>query len=163
MKIKRNFHLYILMNAFLIYERLQGQSIAIYVSVPIEFGVLPPAIPGDPPVSTYENTLGDAYLDIDGGNRWGYGNTWGVTVNKTTTSWNTNLSLDILRDTSLSYLSGGTNYITIPDTPTSALFFSCSTQRRARPVYLQQRVRISGGEPPAGIYTTTITYTLVDL
>lgn len=148
---------------FCIQTKIQAQSISVSVSLPIDFGVLPPAIPGDPAVSSYENTLGDSQLDIDGGNKWGYGITWGVTVSKTYTSWHANLLLDVLRDPSLTYLSGGDSYVTIPNTPSATLFFSCTTQRRARPVYLQHRVRLSPSAPPAGNYTTTITYTLVDL
>ncbi len=148
---------------FYIQSKIQAQSISISVSVPIDFGVLPPAIPGDPAVSTYENTLGDSQLDIDGGNKWGYGNTWGVTVSKTTASWHSNLLLDVLRDPSITYLIGGDSYVTIPNTPSATMFFSCTTQRRARNVDLQHRVRISPSDPPAGSYTTTITYTLVDL
>ena len=144
MKIKNGFHLYILINFFYLYDSLWAQSLSVSVTLPVEFGVLPPAIPGDPPVSTYENTLGDARMEVDGGNKWGYGNTWGVTVNKT-------------------YLIGGDSYVTIPNSPASILFFSCNTQRRARYLALQHRVLINGGDPPAGTYTTTITYTLVDL
>lgn len=155
--------IYMFVPFFLYQTTIQAQSISVTVYVPVEFGVLPPTIPGDQTVSTYENTLGNSELDIDGGNKWAFGTTWGVTVSKSTASWHANLLLDVLRDPSITYLIGGDNYISIPDEPTAISFFSCITQRRARNVGLEHRVRISPSDPPAGTYTSTITYTLVDL
>ena len=77
-----------------------SQSIAVDENVPVSFSVLPPAVPGDPPVSTYENTMGDIELEMDGGNKWAFGTTWYVTVYKSTTSWDPNLKLDVYRDPS---------------------------------------------------------------
>ncbi len=161
MKIKRNFHLYILMNAFLIYERLQGQSITCTVSVPVQFNILPSAIPGDPVVSTYENTLGDVTLDMLGKNPGNPGKKWYVTVQKSTLGWHANLTLEVHRDSLRSDVIDGDNYIIIPDAPTANYFFKANNIRSVPNLAIQHRITMTT-PVLVGTYTTTITYTIIN-
>jgi len=135
-----------------------SQSISVTVNTPVEFGVLPPGIPGDPPDAVYENTMGDVRLSMRGGGG-AAGLTWYVTVQKSTAGWHSGLTLEVRRDAD-ARLIDGESYVSIPDAPTAAYFFRTNNARNVNNLDIQHRVELT--QPvPAATYSTTVTYTLI--
>lgn len=140
-----------------------SQSLTINENVPIAFGVIPPTIPGEPPVESYENVMGDITITPDGGKAWEFGDSWYVTVSKSDITWDSNMLVDVKRAPNAK-LIGGTTYIQIPDSPTASYFFETTTNtKKVQNLDLQHRVRTVGATPSAGNYTATIIYTIVDM
>lgn len=140
---------------------IYAQSISIGGTVPVVFGVMPPTIPGDPPVETYETTMGDVTITPNGGNKWAFGDSWHVTVSKSDVTWDATMLLDVRREANTK-LVGGTAYQQIPDSPTASYFFETTPKtKKVNNLGLQHRLRTTA-PPPAGNYTTTIIYTIVD-
>jgi len=127
--------------------------------VAVSFSVTLPSVPGDPPGTVYENTMGDVELNMDGGGG-AAGRRWQVTVSKSTASWNANLQLDVRRDSARTDVVDGSSYVTVPNSPSSIYFFRSNNVRRVRNLDIQHRVTINDPTISAGTYTTTVTYTI---
>ncbi|MBN1552127.1 hypothetical protein JW979_11680 [bacterium] len=140
-----------------------SQMVTITESVPVYFTTIVPAIPGNPPTQSYENIMGDIEIEADGGGKWVYDKDWYVTVSKSTLNWDSNLLLDVLRDPSNKKVLNGDTYVQIPDEPSAVYFFESNNGFKISNLRLQHRVRLNGVGPDAGSYSTTVTYTIVDM
>jgi len=116
------------------------------------------AIVNDDIVDTHESETGQITLNISAG-RW---DSYRVSVHKTDSNWQGDLSIDVRRTSNGNgpgSLSGGTVYQQVDDT--GAAFFSGIGQRSK--IYCQYRIRGVGPQIPPGTYTTSIVYTVVQL
>lgn len=107
-------------------------------------------------LSTYQNSGGDISLTLSNGS-----SNWRVDVKRSDTIWSSNFSLGVRRVSSGSggTVSGGTTYLTIRTIDSE--FFTGS----GSPSGIDLQLRLSGVSIaiPVDIYSTTITYTVVDI
>lgn len=107
----------------------------------------------------YESATKAVSIDISG---VGGKDTWRVDVKKTDTNWHSNFQLFVKRTSNGSgksaNISGGTTYQEVTDTDQS--FFSGSGKKRN--IRIQLKLVGVSVQIPQDIYTTTVTYTVVD-
>jgi hypothetical protein len=86
---------------------------------------------------------------------------WHVTVERT--SWISNIMLSVRRQAD-TRVSGGLSYIEVPDVGSVPFFFSVNKKDiQNPPIYVQfQLSNVSVPEVEETIYTTTVTYTLIE-
>jgi hypothetical protein len=114
--------------------------------------------PGSDLNTSYSSSAQQAAIEINGGN---YKKNWHVTVERT--SWSSNIILSVRRQAD-TRVSGGLSYIEVPDVGSVPFFFSVNKKDvQNPPIYVQfQLSNVSVSEVEETIYTTTVTYTLIE-
>jgi len=107
-------------------------------------------------IDTYESATDQVLADVKPGP---FGKTWVVQVHKTDHLWNSNLYLDIRRQT-YPKIQGGLSYIELTDSDQD--FFWSENRKRSLDIPIQFRLRGVSISIPVNTYSTTIYYTLID-
>jgi hypothetical protein len=106
--------------------------------------------------NTYESAADQVLVDVRPGP---YGKTWTVHVHKTDNLWDSNLHLDVRRQTYTNII-GGLSYVEV--TSVDQDFFWSENRKRSLDIPIQFRLRGVSAGLNANTYSTTIYYTLID-
>ncbi len=123
---------------------------------PWNVNITPPSQAGENPIDNIESLADQIEIDIHGQKD----NNWQVTVEKDGTSWHSNLTLQVKRTgegNGNGPFAGGTDYVTIPDSPTLSLFFWGGKNRTNVPC--QYRLH-SDNLCPETSYSALVIYTV---
>jgi len=143
-------------------QLLFSQTVTIVENTPVSFTVVyDPVLQEITP--SYENVMGDIQISTDGGGNKVYGKTWYVTVSKSITGWDSNLTLEVRRDPTNRKVSNGTSYVVVPDGPAASYFFESNNKSFVDNLGLQHCVSNIDATISPNTYTTTVNYTIVDL
>ena len=115
---------------------------------------------GSPLNPEYESPTTQGVIDLTGTS--GSGDAWRVDVKRTDTSWPAGVSISVKRwddGTGLGSISGGLSYQPVELTERS--FFSGTGDRFD--IHVQLKTGNFSLQVPPGAYSTTLTYTVVDL
>ena len=142
---------------FVTHVGLFSQTIKIS-GAPWNVNITPPALAGENPINNIESLSDQISINVHGDQD----NNWQITVEKDATNWHSNLTLEVRRTgdgTGSGTISGGTTYVTIPDSPTYVIFFVGNKNPNNIPC--QYRLH-SDDLCPEASYSTPVIYTITN-